>query len=509
MAAHALKVDVYSHHIRISDYGWEVKNALVDYCKKLAKWGPVRARDGSIHKEIKNVYIAVWANRRAFFFLRSQMEDVLQWIERHGIPRETFLIEEHPLYEPAPVKLKLRDKSFELRGYQKPIVDFILRPEINTLVPLQTGKGKTQISLYVALQLQVRTFIMLKPMYIEKWIEDVKGFFDLKAGDLLVIRGSANLKRLFELGRTGELEAKIIIVSNATFRTFLDEYELFSGGENTFEQDAETVYETLGVGYRILDEAHQDFHFNYRMDSYTHCPKTLALSATMDSDDVFMNDRYYNAYPAGTHAPVPKYDAYIAVQAIMYEMESLKGIRTKNFFGMFNHVLFEESIMRDKGRMERYKDMIEAIIEADYIKKCPPGTPMLVYFASIEMCTIMARYLQECFPDKKVNRYVGEDDYEDLLKADIGVTTLKSAGTAVDIPNLSYVLMTVFVSSKQANLQGLGRLRRLKDHPDYTPNFAYLTCRSIDKSVQYQEDKMQKFHGKVLSHMPMMTHHRI
>lgn len=508
MTAHALKVDVYSHHIRISDYGWEVKNALVDYCKKLAKWGPVRGHDGSIHKEIKNVYIAVWANRRAFFFLRSQMEDVLQWIERHGILRETMLIEEHPLYLPTTVELKLL-RDVTLHGYQETIVNFILEPGSNKLVPLYTGYGKTFVGLQVAYLLQVRTAIILKPMYIDKWVEDVKGFFDLKPGDLMIISGSQNLKRLFEQARDGVLKAKIIIISNATYRIFLDEYEMFSGGENTFEMDAEKMYESLGVGYRILDEAHQDFHFNYRMDSYTHCPKTVALSATMDSDDVFMNDRYYNTYPAGTHAPVPVYDAYIAVQSIIYEMESLKGIRTKNFFGMFNHILFEESIMRDKGRMERYKDMIEGIIEADYIKKCPPGTPMLVFFASVEMCTIMARYLQECFPDKKVNRYVGEDDYEDLLKADIGVTTLKSAGTAVDIPNLSYVLMTVFVSSKQANLQGLGRLRRLKDYPDYTPNFAYLTCRNISKSVQYDEEKREKFKGKVVGHNLMQTHHRI
>jgi superfamily II DNA or RNA helicase len=190
-------------------------------------------------------------------------------------------------------------------------------------------------------------------------------------------------------------------------------------------------------------------------------------------------------------------------------MDNLKGIRTRNFFGMFNHNLFEDSIRKDKARLANYKRMITEIIRFDYINQCPKGTPMLVFFASVDMCTLMAKHLAAMFPDKVVNRYVGEDDYHDLLKADIAVTTLKSAGTALDIPNLSYVLMTVFVSSKQANIQGLGRLRRLKDHPDWTPRFSYLTCRNIDKSMKYMEEKQRKFEGKVLAHGVQQTPWRI
>jgi superfamily II DNA or RNA helicase len=508
MAAEALQIDVYSHHVSVSNFGWEVKEALVAFAKQRTNWGPVRGFGGRVVAEMKSTYVGIAKNRTRFNFLLASKEELIQWLERNGFRRDRMVIIEHPLYVPKKVQFIYKMEVIP-RDYQVPIIDYILEPGVNKMVELQTGKGKGKISMSAGKSFGFRTLIVIKPMYIEKWVAELEEVFEFKKGDLLVIRGAVSLKRLFEMARDGELEAKVIIIANATFRNYLDEYELFSGKENSYQMDAVEMWEKLGIGYFITDETHQDFHLNYRIQCYLHCPKSLALSATMESDDSFMNARYAEAYPHHLRSPKLAHDKYIAVEALMYEMENLRGIRTKNFFGMFNHILFEESIMKDRNRLTNYKHMVGEIIRFDYIQNSPPGTPMLVFFASIEMCTIMQQYLADEFPNKKVNRYVGEDEYEQLLSADIVVTTLKSAGTAVDIPNLSYVLMTVFVSSKQANLQGLGRLRPLKDHPSWTPLFAYLTAKNVDKAVQYMEEKMIKFTGKVVSHKQVQTQYRI
>lgn len=510
MSAHALRIDVYSHHIRVSEFGWEVKEALLAYSRKrLSKWGPVRGFGGKIVSTIKYVFLGVWANRRAFFFLRTQLDEIQTWLDSNGFKLDRQLVVHHGVYEPKPVNLvKKTDKT--PRDYQVPIIDFSMEPERTTVfVGLQTGKGKSLTAMTIAHRRNYRTFYVMRPTYMDKWKDDLNEFYSFETGDFLVVQGSQSLKRIIELAKSGELDCQVILASNATVRNYLDEYEMFSGGENSYFQDVETFFETLDIGTVVYDEVHQDIHFNYRLMSYMHTPYVLALSATLDTDDPVVNERTRCMFPDSTHAPLPEYDKYIAVQALLYEMDNLKGIRTKNFFGMFNHNLFEDSIRKDKVRLANYKKMVTEIIRFDYINQCPKGTPMLVFFASVDMCTIMAKHLAMMFPDKKVNRYVGEDDYQDLLAADIAVTTLKSAGTALDIPNLSYVLMTVFVSSKQANVQGLGRLRRLKDHPDWTPRFSYLTCRNIDKSMLYMEEKQRKFQGKVLSHGVQQTPWRI
>jgi hypothetical protein len=510
MAAHSVRIDVYSHHIRLSEFNWEMKEALNEFLrKKLSQWGPVRGFGGRIVAEIKSVFVGVWKNRRTYYFLRAQQEEIQTWLEGYGFHRDRHLIVEHEIYEPdQEVFIKKTDKI--ARDYQNDIFKFALEDGRKTVhVGLQTGKGKSFISMTIVMERGFRSMYILKPGYIPKWIEDMNEFYDFKAGDVLVIKGAQSLKRLINLAKAGDLKAKVILMGNATLRNFLDEFEYLSGEENSYFTDFENLMEILGIGTLVFDEIHQDIHFNYRVFSYAHVPYILTMSATLDTDNGLVNDRTKAMLPASTHAPLPPYDKYIAVQSLLFEMNSLDGIRTKNFFGMFNHNLFEESIMKDKTRLSNYKNMVTEIIRFDYINKCPADTPMLVFFASIEMCTIMAKHLAMMFPEKKVNRYIGEDDYQDLLKADIAVTTLRSAGTAVDIPNLSYVLMTVFVSSRQANVQGLGRLRRLKDHPDWTPNFAYLTCRNIDKSMLYMEEKLIKFDGKVTAHAVLQTPYRI
>jgi hypothetical protein len=87
-----------------------------------------------------------------------------------------------------------------------------------------------------------------------------------------------------------------------------------------------------------------------------------------------------------------------------------------------------------------------------------------------------------------------------LERSDIGVSTVLSAGTAVDIKNLRYNLMTTAIDSQQSNEQTLGRTRLLKDWPDITPRFRYFVCSSIEKHMLYHRNKLDYFKGKVKSH---------
>ena len=122
---------------------------------------------------------------------------------------------------------------------------------------------------------------------------------------------------------------------------------------------------------------------------------------------------------------------------------------------------------------------------------------MLIFCSTIAMCTLFTEHLQKKFPQFTIARYVGEDDWDALHNNDIVVTTIQSAGTAVDILNLRYVLMTVALSSKQSNIQVVGRLRKMRDYPNETPEFMFLSCRNIGKHCEYAEAKRSKLNSKV------------
>jgi len=97
-----------------------------------------------------------------------------------------------------------------------------------------------------------------------------------------------------------------------------------------------------------------------------------------------------------------------------------------------------------------------------------------------------------------VKRYVEDDPYDNLMKPDIRVSTLQSAGTAVDIPNLATTVMTTAVSSSQANIQGLGRLREMKD--GRVPEFVYFACVDIKKHMEYHEKKREMLKDRTLEY---------
>ena len=94
-------------------------------------------------------------------------------------------------------------------------------------------------------------------------------------------------------------------------------------------------------------------------------------------------------------------------------------------------------------------------------------------------------------------------------KSNIIVSTLKSAGTAIDIPGLKMTVMTVAVGSRQANEQAVGRLRVLKQWPDEQPEFIYLVCADVPSHLEYHRHKKEVLSDKILSLKEYHTPYKI
>jgi len=112
------------------------------------------------------------------------------------------------------------------------------------------------------------------------------------------------------------------------------------------------------------------------------------------------------------------------------------------------------------------------------------------------MCTIIRDHLRKDkdLSNLRIEKYTSEDEFEVLLNSHIIVSTLGSAGTAVDIPNLITVINTVLVSSSKTNVQALGRLRKLKDKK---VRFIYIYARNHDKHRKYHYDRLNQYRDRV------------
>ena len=92
-------------------------------------------------------------------------------------------------------------------------------------------------------------------------------------------------------------------------------------------------------------------------------------------------------------------------------------------------------------------------------------------------------------------RYVEDDPYEHVIESDIRVSTLGSSGTAIDIPGLRCVILTISVRSIQSNEQVMGRLRKL---PDRDVKFYAWNAANVPKQVEYQKQRIELLRDKVL-----------
>lgn len=510
-----MKIDVYSHAIKVTQvYSDRDLRALLSFCKPLVEMG-LEKKGKRFYPKPLRTYAAATRDRKEFSFHRNQLND----LKFHLFNKLYFKEHEAPItYHATSLDIYPRHdfkvvQMFPPRERQVGIIDYVLDnvtggkwDAIIKMVTLQTGGGKTFIAQYCMNVLKVRTVIHFKGGYVERWKGDLLKTFEFKKGELLIVRGSKDLIALQEMMLAGELKAQVIIITTATMRDYFKDYEESNGRSKVYPIKPIDFYPKMEVGFRIGDEIHQEFHNNFRIDLYTHVPKSLSLSATMEASDAFKNRMYAIAYPPNQRHDGGGYDAFIAVTALKYNLDVNTKIRYMGAQG-YSHTTFEESVMKNERVLKNYLKLIDRAVYDRFVSKFEWGQKMLIFCARVDMCTLLVERLKKMHPDLTTVRYVGSegDSYEELLEADIGVTTVGSGGTAIDIPNLRVSIMTTFLDSRQSNEQVLGRTRRLKGWPDVTPEFVYFVCMDIEQSVKYMNNKKSFFSGKVISHGEIMS----
>jgi len=499
-----LRVHIRTHHFVIRDIQIRARAAIMAFRGRYIQYGRLSTPGGGNTKVKLHTFGTATSDWSELRFHINQLEPFKQTLKQYGIIDTMVEFIKTPRFAPVKVELPIFPKwqPFE---YQLPVLAFMNGtppppfPQDYTaakLVSAQTGKGKSYMGMNSISHHGFRTWISIKPMYIEKWKGDLKKTFDIDDDDVLVIQGGESLMELLDDAVNNRIKAKVIITSNKTFQNYIKLYELFGPklAEHGYPVPPDEFCEACGIGHRLIDEVHQDFHLNFKLDLYTHCPTSNSLSATLTSYDAFLSSMYEVAYPYTVRAPEMEYHKYVSARGLIWGLQSPEKVRYKNG-GNYSHNVFEQSILKYKGMTGNYLQMMKITIDTDFIPDRREGDRLLIFCASIDMCTIVTEYLKREYPQFDVRRYVQEDPYENAMEPDIIVSTMLSAGTALDIPNLRMVFMTTCMSSKQGNIQGLGRLRFI---PDVKLRFVYTACENIAKQMAYHEEKKMLLRDRAL-----------
>lgn len=506
-----VQLEVASHFVRATNFNVRTKMVLLEFCKGLAQYGLVRNPRGKFVKAMIRVFVGVTRDRTVFHFHRNELQKLLEFLKYNGIPESRISMAYLPINLGVDIELVSID-SRTPRPDQVPLIDYMVANGVIKIATIDPGRGKTFVALTAIARLKKRTFICIKAMYIEKWIGDIEGSYAIKKGDIMVIRGGASLKLLTQLALAGELTAKFIICSNMTYYNYLKDYETFKDSiiDLGYACLPHQFYELLGVGIRLIDEVHQDIHLNYRQDLYTNVGKSISLSGTLTGDDEFVNGRTVIMFPKEDRIDNGERVIYTTAIGLEYRLNQPTKLRWLNKARKsYSHITYEQSILQNKVALENYKEMVSSIVVSTYRKERVEGQKILIYADFVDMCTALTARLKKHNPELKVCRYVAEDDFDEMMEADIIVSTLKSLGTAQDIPGLLMILMTSALGSTQGNLQAIGRLRELHKWPGTTPKFYYLVCSDIEKHMEYHYKKKEVFSGRVVGHKLLATDYRV
>lgn len=500
-----MTIYVYSHSFVVSTVERRFKQILAAFIRNRLTVEKFKIGKGDPGKK---VFASSSPNRNQIFFHINLFEQFKLFLLSQGVRADEYEVVYRKPKKGKRIEVKFI-APYSMSELQNRCLDFIRDDRVTTIAPLQTGKGKTALALYFMCEYGRRTMITMNAKYIPRWIQDLSGesaIVDFGEGDLLVIKGLIQLKKYIQLAKTKQLpEFKALLISNTTlymfYKDFTDHPEEWKEYGLKVPQD---LYNLFEIGFRIRDEFHEDIHFNCKFDTFTNVSKALDLSATIIYDDPGMERISQLISPISDRFNQGRWDTYTEVYATLYRINLPTKLRWQmGWNGPYNHNEFEKSVLKIPIHKKNFISMVTGLVRDLFVNDYKKGQRCLVYASTKEMCTILSTFMAEEFSHLFVHRYIGEDEYEELLTGDLVVSTPKSAGTGVDIPGLILVIDTVNTSSTQANIQKIGRLRKptLTDEEGKTivPKYYYTTCVQIPQHMKYHYEKQSKLRGFVKS----------
>lgn len=437
------------------------------------------------YKDEDKSYYTFDPNEKCYRFPITVLKDVMSVLGSNGISRDDIELINNSSNTPSVYTIKTKwNKKFELRDYQEECIK-LLNDNYSKkimLIDLSMGLGKSAIASYFLHIHKTRTAFLLLPKYVEKWKDDLKLYLDIEPEEIYVVQGEESLINLME---EQDIEYKVIIFSLPSLTNYLKDYE---NGIGEYPVKPQDLMKHLNVGLMINDESHQHFHAVMRAICYFDTSYFICSSATLDSNNITMKNLYKLLVPYKNRiSNLTEHKPYTDLYVITYYMNVTKAIKYRRAKG-YNHILFEHSLLNNSYILKKYYDMIYFYIDKYYFQKRAKEDKIAIFFASIDMCNSFTNYIKDKQPKEKIYRYIGGDNYGEMLESNIIITNHNMLGTGIDIKNLTMVFQTVSMGSLQANLQNFGRLRKIENKDTM---YFYMYCRNIPNHIKLSKERYE------------------
>ena len=315
---------------------------------------------------------------------------------------------------------------------------------------LNTGAGKTYLGIVYTALLNVKTVIITTSIeWLNQWKDSFIYHTNMISSEILSISGSQMISNIIESKSGSYAKYKVFTISHDTILSYAQK-----NGWNSID----SLFKKLGIGLKIIDEAHLNFDNIYNIDYASSIYKTLYLTATPSRGDAGSNRNYQEYF---SNIPMlslfdPETDPHTHYIALLYKsgMTSLEVANVHTNYG------FSKTMYCDAVIMKENFDYISRIV-MDMISNIPGKK--LIFFSTNNAIVFFYNWLRYNYSElsNDIGIYTSiNSDKSNAKENTIILTTSASAGACLDIKDLMVcVSMAEPTKSPPQNQQRFGRTR--------------------------------------------------
>ena len=429
-----------------------------------------------------SVYDSIYHKSTPIGFVYNEEEHTLRIPIGFGIYKlakmigtEDVVLEDNP-DKPRKVVMTLVTEPKD--RLQRNIIGFFVNPKNDRIGKTQvgviagTGIGKTYCAIASMTFTRSATMVVSNSAHLRsQWIEKLDSYTTIIEDERMEIKSSSDIEKLF---KEKHHRAGFYSVTHG----LLQEY----GSSHSWERVGE-LFEELGIGCLIIDEAHKHFANTVRLLTSVNTQRVMILTATFQRSDHSDNRVFQSVFGtipkfvqkevcSSEDGPQKHITGVMVTYAEPMRPDTLSRLVTKKGLNGAKYC----TCLVDKGM--RFHSVLKYLMDNFSIKR---DMKTMVFCGSIYAADYIFDMATQLYHGKKIGKYhskVPKKEKENVLTdSDIIVTTSKSLGEGTDIDGLHCVINIEAYSSPLLAQQCPGRLRNLDD------GVPYYYCEIVNRSV--------------------------
>lgn len=341
-----------------------------------------------------------------------------------------------------------------------------MKGESQQVLSLSTGAGKTYCTIAACSRLNTKTMIIVGTDDLRKqWKQKITQYTGLSSSSICVINGRPTIDKLLKAKDKKLSNHAFYITTHSTLRSYMKSEGFYS---------LNPLFEKLGIGIKVIDEAHMQYLNILMIDYATNVWKTFYLTATFSQsekiEDILFQKAFNKVFKLSLVPERRKHVVYIAAlfssRANAVEKESVKG---RKGLDKCKYITYE----LQKGKiLNGYEYFIDLLVK----KKKMEGK-ILVLSSKKDSCDILKEFTEELLPGYSTCVHYSGNKVDDFGPYGIIFATPMMLGTGNDIAGLRAIINLEPIRSKRNTLQIFGRLR------EYSPDKDTYYIEIVDKSI--------------------------